>query len=347
MESTSLQVSHTAGAIFSSLSASAPAGVITSVPTSVPTSYTNTITVRLDRTNFLLWRTQVIPNIAGQGWLGFLDGSCAAPPTTITTGAGADAVTQPNPAYAHWWYTDQRILAILLGSMTEDILGQMVGRNTSAAVWGCLIAMFSAQNRAGVRQIRRQLTTLKKHDMSATDYFNKMKGFADALAMVGSPVSDDELIDYMVVGLGSQFEGLQQSLAVLNNTGQSISVSEFYSMLLSCESIHEQNLQAGDFSSSANSAARRGDQGRGGGRPFDNAPSNGRFNGNGGRSNGGPQQQQQPAGGGGGGGHHYNGGYGGGYQDNRGNRTGGGANGYNTQGNRGHGRGNGSYRYRP
>jgi hypothetical protein len=55
--------------------------------------------------------------------------------------------------------------------------------------------------------------------------------------MVGSPVPEDELIDYMVVGLGSQFEGLQQSLAVLNNTGQSISVSEFYSMLLSCESI--------------------------------------------------------------------------------------------------------------
>jgi hypothetical protein len=131
----------------------------------------------------------------------------------------ADAVTPPNPAYAYWWYTDQCILSILLGSMTEDILGQMVGRNTSAAEWSCLTAMFSAQNRAGVRQIRRQLTTTKKMDMSASDYFNKMKGFADALAMVGSPISDDELIDYMVVGLGSQFEGIQSSLTVLNNTG--------------------------------------------------------------------------------------------------------------------------------
>jgi hypothetical protein len=60
---------------------------------------------------------------------------------------------------------------------------------------------------------------LKKNDMTATDFFNKMKGFAGALAMVSIPVPEDELIDYMVVGLGSQFEGLQQSLAVLNNTG--------------------------------------------------------------------------------------------------------------------------------
>jgi hypothetical protein len=217
MQTAAMQLSTSAGAITStntsttSLSASLAAGAITStLPTSLPTQFTNTITVRLDRSNFLLWRTQVIPNIAGQGWLGFLDGSCAAPPTTVTTPAseGQPAATVPNPAYAVWWHVDQRVLGILLGSMTEEVLGQMVGRTTSAAVWSTVVSMFAAQNRVGVRQLRRQLTTLRKNDMSAHDYFHKMKGFADALAMVGSPISDDELIDYIVVGLGSQLEGL-------------------------------------------------------------------------------------------------------------------------------------------
>ena len=129
---------------------------------------------------------QVVPNIAGQGWYGFLDGSAVMPPATVTEGNGADAVTKPNPDYANWFYTDQRVLSILVGSMTEEILGHLVGRTTASSVWSCLLSMFSAQNRAGVRQMRRQLTTLKKNDLTAAAYFHKMKGFADAMAMVGS-----------------------------------------------------------------------------------------------------------------------------------------------------------------
>lgn len=210
MTTSALQLSGTtAGALTSSSSASLAAGVATSIPTTLPTSFNNTITIRLDRSNYLLWKTQVVPAIAGQGWYGFLDGSCACPPATITTGSGDAATTAANPEYARWWYADQRVLSILVGSMSEDILAQMVGRTTSASVWSCVTDLFSAQNRAGIRQIRRQLTTLKKHDMSAADYYSKMKGFADAMAMAGSPVPDDELIDYIVVGLGSQFEALQ------------------------------------------------------------------------------------------------------------------------------------------
>ncbi|KAK1618045.1 hypothetical protein QYE76_023562 [Lolium multiflorum] len=351
MQTAAMQLSTSAGAITSttSLSASLAAGAITStLPTSLPTQFTNTITVRLDRSNFLLWRTQVIPNIAGQGWLGFLDGSCAAPPMTVTTPAseGQPAATVPNPAYAVWWHVDQRVLGILLGSMTEEVLGQMVGRTTSAAVWSTVVSMFAAQNRAGVRQLRRQLTTLRKNDMSAHDYFHKMKGFADALAMVGNPISDDELIDYIVVGLGSQLEGLQSSITVLNNTGHALIVPDFYSMLLSCESINEQNSQAGSFVSSANSAARHGDHGRGG-RPSDGAPNNGR---SGGRPHGGQQQDggsnHYGSGGGnhhGGRGNHYGGG---GHQGNRGNRNGGGAHGFG-DGNRGGRNGGGGSRSRP
>ena len=265
---------------------------------SAPTGHnTNTITVRLDRTNFLLWKMQVVPNISGQGWYGFLDGSCKAPPATVTEGEGANAVTKANPDYALWFYTDQRVLSILVGSMTEEILG----RTTASSVWACLVSMFSAQNRAGVRQMRRQLSTLKKNDLTAAAYFHKMKGFADAMAQVGSPISDDELINYIVVGLGSQYESLQHSLTVLAAAGaDTLSLADFYSMLLSCESLKEQNALAPKFSTFANAVARQGD-GHGGGRPFADTHNGGHSGGRptgpqgGGQYNGG-QQQQAPRG---------------------------------------------------
>jgi hypothetical protein len=93
-----MQIS-TAGALASFSAPSIPGAII-----SAPTGHnTNTITVRLDRTNFLLWKMQVVPNIAGQGWYGFLDGSCKPPPATVTSGEGANAVTTANPDYALWF----------------------------------------------------------------------------------------------------------------------------------------------------------------------------------------------------------------------------------------------------
>ena len=121
--SSALQLSLFAGASTSAAGASTSLPV-TTAPTSLPSSVSNTITVVLDRTNFLLWKTQVVPHIAGQGLHGFLDGSCSAPPATITTGTGAEAKTVQNPDFAMWWYTDQRVLSILLGSMHIDILAR-------------------------------------------------------------------------------------------------------------------------------------------------------------------------------------------------------------------------------
>jgi uncharacterized membrane protein YgcG len=269
----------------------------------------------------------VVPHIAGQGLYGFLDGSCKAPPAQITTGTGADAKTEPNPEFALWWYTDQRVLSILVGAMTDDMVGQMVGRHTAAAVWECTTRMFSAQNRAGIRQIRRQLSTLKKLDLSAAEYYQKMKGCADAMAMVGAPISDDELIDHILVGLGPQYEGLQSSMNVLQAAGSVLSLSDFYSLLLSAEAMKEATSHAADFSSSANAAARQGNIGRGGGQPpFDNT-----F---GGRSGGRPTSGQQS--GQSGGGQSYGGGqssYGGG-QGNRPRNDGGGGNGQGDNGRR-------------
>ncbi|XP_010229958.1 uncharacterized protein LOC104582253 [Brachypodium distachyon] len=256
MTSSTIQLS-TAGALASSSAPSIPTGTIISTPTG---HNTNTITVRLDHTNFLLWKI------------------------------------------------------ILVGSMTEEILGHLVGRTTVSSVWASLLSMFSAQNSAGVRQMRRQLSTLKKRDLTAAAYCHKMKGYADAMAMVGAPITDDELIDYIIVSLGPQYEPLQNSLTVLGVAGaDSLSLSAFYSMLLSCESLKEQNAQAPEFSTFANAVARQGDA-CGGGHPFADTNS-GRFGGRpsgqpGGGQNsgaGGQQQHQGPRGnrpnqGGGGGG---------------------------------------------
>ena len=144
--------------------------------------------VRLDRSNFLLWKTLTLPNLSCLNLHGYLNGTTVAPAKTITDGALAHEV--PNPAYLVWWQQDQRVLGALLSSMTEDVATQMVGLKTAAEVWSTVHHMFSAQNRASIRHTRLQLQTLKKQDMSAAAYFQKMKSLADTMATIGSPLMD-------------------------------------------------------------------------------------------------------------------------------------------------------------
>jgi hypothetical protein len=62
-------------------------------------------------------------------------------------------------------------------------------------------------------QVCYQLSNAKKADMTAAAYFQKMKGYADTMASLGHPLSDEEVLGYMLAGLGSDFEPLVTSIA--------------------------------------------------------------------------------------------------------------------------------------
>ncbi|XP_073363344.1 uncharacterized protein [Aegilops tauschii subsp. strangulata] len=160
----------------------------------------------------------------------------------------------------------------------------MTRATSSAAVWSSLGAMFAAQNRASVRQLRTQLSHTKKNDMSAAEFFHKMTGYADALATVGDVLSDDEIIGHIIGGLGQEYDPLMTALSVF--TGQ-VSLSEFYSYVLSFEARQEQHAaNSGNYSPSANNAMRHGNGSRDGSRNSNDNHANrngGHNGGNGGR----------------------------------------------------------------
>lgn len=174
--------------------------------------------IRLDGTNFLLWKTLIVSNLSGLNLHGHLDDAHPVPEKTITEGEASEARITPNPPYQIWWQQDQRILGALLNLMTPDIVTQMVGLHTTAEAWKEVHDMFAAQNRATIRHTRLQLQTLKKRDMIAASYFQKIKSLADNLATTGSPLSTDELIDYILTGLGPNTDHLSYHSQLLTKT---------------------------------------------------------------------------------------------------------------------------------
>ena len=180
-------------------------------------SLTGMITVRLTRENFLLWKTQAGPALRAAHLFGYIDGTIQAPAAEVTEGTGDAAIVITNPEFLKWFQQDQIVMIALLSSMSEDILGQMSSYTNSKQVWDALHSMFSSQGRARVMQLRYQLSNLKMKDMSASEYNNKMKGYADTMSAIGHTLTEEEILGYMLAGLGPEYEPLVVALTALDD----------------------------------------------------------------------------------------------------------------------------------
>ncbi|KAF9612609.1 hypothetical protein IFM89_002205 [Coptis chinensis] len=69
------------------------------------------ISVKLDRENFLLWRTQFMPLLIGYDLEGYVDGSVSPPPRTLLNSNNV------NPEFTKWRKQDQVLLGWILSSL--------------------------------------------------------------------------------------------------------------------------------------------------------------------------------------------------------------------------------------
>jgi hypothetical protein len=118
--------------------------------------------------------------------------------------------------------------------MSEEISGQLIGCTSAAKAWGAAHSMFTVENRASVRHLKRQIAALKKGDGLAATYMQQVKTLVDALAAVVSPLSDDDIIDYMLTGLDSAFSPIAASM---NFAGGPVLLATFYANVLSFEAL--------------------------------------------------------------------------------------------------------------
>jgi hypothetical protein len=141
-----------------------------------------------------------------------------------------------NPEFSHWYQQDQLVMSAMLASLSESVLAQVVGCTSACDVWCAVERAFAASSRAQIMQIRMQLANIQKKDMSIAEYFRKVKSLADTLAVIGKRLEDDEVISYLLGGLGSEYESLVISLTTRNDV---FTINDVYAHMLS----HELRIQ--------------------------------------------------------------------------------------------------------
>jgi hypothetical protein len=88
----------------------------------------------------------------------------------------------------------------------------MAPGSTARQIWDALASLFHDNKKSRALAIDAEFRNTPQGDMSVHDYCSKLKSFADALADVGQPVSDETLVLTVLRGLNEQFSHLRSFL---------------------------------------------------------------------------------------------------------------------------------------
>lgn len=200
-----------------------------------PFHFAHLITVKLNADNFMFWRAQILPILRSHVLMGYVDGTFPCPSATIDNPRASESGQPPripNPAHQAWVQQDQAILSAIISSLTEGVGGMVILAATAQEAWSTLTSSFASQSTAKLMQIRSQLSAIKKHDLTATAYFNKVKSLSDTLTSIGQPLSDEDFISYFLGGLDSDYDAF---IEVVSARVTPIPVRDLFAQFLSTE----------------------------------------------------------------------------------------------------------------
>ncbi|KAL9411275.1 hypothetical protein AB3S75_044965 [Citrus x aurantiifolia] len=206
---------------------------------STTVSFTFNSPVKLDQSNYLIWRSQVLASIRGNRLEKFIDGSITPPSSHIAQRVDDELRSVENPEFITWRSQDQVLLGWLLSSMSEGIISLVFNLETSLEVWKAIEVQFGSQSKSRLLHLRYMMNSTRKDDMKITDYFIKMKNIADNMAAAGSALSSDDLILHVLSGLGPDYNSVATYITGQVGVGK-MNVNEAYAMLLTQEARIEQ-----------------------------------------------------------------------------------------------------------
>ena len=247
----------------------------------VPTAATIVpVSIKLDRTNYVLWLAQFVPFLKSKNLMGFVDGTNSCPPKYKEKEDGT-VETTVNPLFIVWDQQDQTILSWLNGSMTPSVLSTVARFTTSRDVWKSLERRYASQSKTRILQLMSELHNTKRGDLSISDYVDKINSIADNLALAGNAIDDDTLVTIIMRNVGPTYE-VTVSSAQARDTP--ISYDDLVALLLAVETrMKEQNLPHVDTNATALYAPRMHNPSRG--RGFSNNRGKGKGRGSGRFSN--------------------------------------------------------------
>ncbi|CAA0818509.1 Unknown protein [Striga hermonthica] len=176
----------------------------------------NFITLKLTPTNYPLWREQALALAESQELVEHLTDEISAPSkfTTPNNPSEAEQFTpQLTKEFVAWKKADCLLRGWLIGTLSEEALGLVIGVDTAFGVWEALKDAYAQDSQEREFTLRQQITYLRKNDdKSIADHIHTFKGHCDNLTAIGKHVLDKEKVFYFLTSLGPQYENFTTTM---------------------------------------------------------------------------------------------------------------------------------------
>ncbi|KAF8392129.1 hypothetical protein HHK36_022471 [Tetracentron sinense] len=106
-----------------------------------------------------------------------------------------------NPEYIVWRQTDRLLRGWITGTLSEEVLGLVVGLDTSAEVWQALLDAFSQESQEREFYLQQQLSLYRKGNTPLVDYIRTFKLLCDDLAAIGKLIDDRKMASICFRGI--------------------------------------------------------------------------------------------------------------------------------------------------
>ncbi|GMI89537.1 hypothetical protein HRI_002623000 [Hibiscus trionum] len=195
-----------------------------------------TISIRLDDSNFLLWRQRVLFSIESLALLDHIDGALKVPSQYVLVPDGSKRL---NPECVFFQQQDNALCSWLLSSIGSSILPFFVSCKKTLDIWEKVQQIFFVSSTTKLMHLHCSLKSLRKRDQSMKEYLAQIQSICDSLAACSHPLSDTMHISAILSGLPPEYELV---VAVITSSKQLYKIDGVCNVLFNTETRDQEFL---------------------------------------------------------------------------------------------------------
>ena len=171
----------------------------------------NMMTVKLDSSNYIVWKNQISMVLETYSMFELLDEGPLVPEKFLKDLFGTITLVL-NPDYLIWKSKEKALLTFISSTLTPSILAITVGCSSAQEVWKVLENRFSLISKSHVMNLKGELHNVKKGSDYVDAYLQKIKVIRDKLMAVGVFLDDEELLHVAIKGLPKEFSAFKYAI---------------------------------------------------------------------------------------------------------------------------------------
>ena len=243
----------------STMSSSTSSINLANQPLLLLSNMSNMMTVKLDNSNYIIWKHQISMVMETYSMIELLDETPFVPKKFLKDLSGS-VTTVLNLDFLVWKSKEKALLTFINSTLTPSVLAITVGCSLALEVWKVLENRFSSFLRSHVMNLKGELHSVKKGSDSVDTYLQKIKVISDKLMAVGIFLEDEELLHMAIKGLPKEFSAFRSAIRIRSTK---LSFDELATMLNAEEESMNEGLEIKDstFAMSVNTAPRPNNSG--------------------------------------------------------------------------------------